>query len=105
MNKKYNVELSMQAKEDLKNIVLYIKNELKEPTIAKRYAKLIKHEIKSLEYLPQKNSPIDEDILKDLNIRKLIIKNYIAFYRINESEKIVNVERILYGASNWIEKL
>ena len=58
-----------------------------------------------MEYSPQKFAIIDDSSVKDLNFRKLIIKNYIAFYRINEENKIVNVERILYGASNWINEL
>ena len=73
--------------------------------IARKYATIIKNEIKTLEYLPQKFAIIDDDAIKDLNIRKLIIKNYIVFYRVNEDKKIVSVERILYGASNWIDKL
>lgn len=105
MSEKYKIELSIKAKEDIKSIVLYIKNNLNEPSIASKYAKTIKEEIKTLEYSPKKFAIIDEDSIKDLNIRKLNIKNYIAFYRINEKEKVVNVERILYGASDWINKL
>lgn len=102
---KYKVQLSIRAKNDFKSIISYIKNELLEPSIAKRYAKLIKEEIKGLEYLPQKFAIIDPKIVKYDNFRKLVIKNYIAFYRINEEEKIVNVERILYGGSDWKNKL
>ena len=58
-----------------------------------------------MEYSPQKFAVIDDSSVKDLNFRKLIIKNYTAFYRVNEENKIVNVERILYGASNWINEL
>ena len=65
---------------------------------------MIRNEIKTLEFSPQKFAIIDDDAIKDLNIRKLIIKNYIVFYRVNENKNIVNIERILYGASNWIEK-
>ena len=105
MSEKYKIELSIKAKEDIKSIVLYIKNNLNEPSIANKYAKTIKEEIKTLEYSPKKFAIIDEDSIKDLNIRKINIKNYLAFYRVNEKEKVVNVERILYGASNWIIKL
>ena len=101
----YKIELSIQAKEDYKNIIRYIKYELLEPNIAKRYAKLIKNEINSLKYNPRKFAIIDYDMIKKYKFRKLIIKNYIAFYRINEDEKIVNVERILYGATDWKNKL
>ena len=101
----YNVELSIQAKEDYKGIIRYIKYKLLEPNIAERYAELIKNEINTLRYNPQKFAIIDYDMIKKYKFRKLIIKNYIAFYRINEDEKIVNVERILYGTTDWKNKL
>lgn len=102
---KYKIQLSIKAKNDIKNIVRYIKDVLLEPSIAEKYAKLIEKELKSLEHCPQKFAVIDKEIIGVDNIRKLIIKNYIAFYRINESDRIVNVERVLYGSSNWTEKL
>lgn len=103
--KKYRIELSIKAKNDIKSIVLYIKNNLNEPSIANKYAKMIKEEIKTLEYSPKKFAIIDGDTIKDLKIRKLNIRNYLAFYRVNEEEKVVNVERILYGSSDWINRL
>lgn len=105
MDEKYEIKLSIKAKDDLKSIVLYIKNNLNEPAIANKYAKIIREEIQTLGYYPQKFAVIDDNSVKDLNLRKLIIKNYIAFYRVNEENKVVNVERILYGASNWINEL
>lgn len=105
MSEKYRIELSIKAKNDIKSIVLYIKNNLNEPSIANKYAKMIKEEIKTLEYSSKKFAIIDGDTIKDLKIRKLNIRNYLAFYRVNEEEKVVNVERILYGSSDWINKL
>ncbi len=102
---KYKVELSIQAKNDYKSIIHYIKYELLEPTIAEKYANLIRNELTSLEYQPSKFSIIDHNAIKKYQFRKLVMKNYIAFYRINDKDKIVNVERILYNASNWMDKL
>ena len=87
---KYDVKLSIQAKKDYKNIISYIRYELSEPNIAKKYAELIKSELNSLVYNPQRFAIIQNDIIKEFKFRKLIIKNYIAFYRVNENEKIVN---------------
>ena len=101
----YKVELSIQAKEDYKSIIKYIKYKLLESNIAERYAELIKNEINTLKYNPQKFAIINYDIIKQYKFRKLIIKNYIVFYRINEEEKIVNVERILHGTTDWKNKL
>ena len=105
MSNKYKIQLSIKAKNDLKEIVLYIKNELKEPAIANRYTNLVKREIQKLEYFPQKFAIIDDDIIKDLNIRKININNYIVFYTIDDEVKRVNIVRILYGASDWLSKL
>ncbi len=102
---KYKIQLSIKAKNDIKNIVKYIKNKLLEPSIAEKYAKLIQKELKSLEHFPQKFAIIDKELIGIDNVRKLIIKNYIAFYRINEKDEIVNIERVLYGRTNWEEKL
>lgn len=49
----YKVELSIQAKEDYKSIIRYIKYKLLEPIIAERYAELIKNELNTLKYNPQ----------------------------------------------------
>lgn len=101
----YKVKLSIQAKEDYKSIIKYIKYKLLEPNIAERYAELIKDEINTLKYNPQKFAIIDHDIIKEYKLKKLIIKNYIVFYRITEDENIVNVEGILYGGTDWKNKL
>ena len=105
MQEKYEIELSGKAKEDLKKIVTYIKKNLNEPTIARKYAQLINERIRTLKYIPQRYMIIEDNEINHLNIRRLLIKNYIAFYRIDESKRIVRIERILYGASNWMSNL
>lgn len=102
---KYKIQLSINAKNDYKRIVSYIKNEILEPSVANKYAEMINSKIQTLEYLPQKYSVIDDEVIKKLEFRKLVIKNYIVFYRINEKEKTVEVHRILFSASDWIDKL
>ena len=68
MSEKYKIELSIKAKDDIKSIVLYIKNVLNEPSIASRYAKTLRKEIKKLEYSPKKFAIIDDDAIKDLKL-------------------------------------
>ncbi len=105
MSEKYDVKVSIEAEKDLQNIIIYIKDKLKEPSIARKHINLMRKEIKSLEYYPQRHVIIDNERIKKLEFRKLIIKNYIAFYRINEEKKIVNVERVIYVASDWLYEL
>ena len=67
MQERYEVVMSGKAKDDLKYIITYINATLNEPTIAKKYVKIIRERIKSLEYFPQKYVIIDDEKLMDLS--------------------------------------
>ncbi len=83
--KKYNIEHSKESKQDLIGIKQYIKYNLQEPEIAKKLISKIRKEINSLKNNPGACAIIDDDIIKKLEIRKLIVDNYIVFYRIKEN--------------------
>ena len=101
--RKYNIEYSKESKQDLIGIKQYIKYNLQEPDIAQKLIFKIRTQIDSLKYSPEIYAIIDDDIIKKLEIRKLIVDNYIVFFRIkNDSIQIV---RIMYGRRNWINLL
>lgn len=101
--KKYNIEYSKESKQDLIEIKQYIKYNLQEPEIAKKLISKIRKEIKSLKDNPEVCAIIDDDIIKKLEIRKLIVDNYIVFYRIKDSN--IQIVRVMYGRRNWINLL
>lgn len=101
--KKYNIEYSKESKEDLIEIKQYIKYNLQEPEIAQKLISKIRKEINALKNNPEAYSIIDEDMIKRLEIRKLIVDNYIVFYRIRNNN--IQIVRIMYGRRNWIELL
>lgn len=101
--KKYNIEYSKESKEDLIGIKQYIKYNLQEPETANKLISKIRKSIKTLKENSEIYAIIDDDIIRKLEIRKLIVDNYIIFYRIkNDSIEIV---RIMYGRRNWINLL
>ena len=102
---KYTIKISLSASGDLKQIALYMRNVLKVPNTARNYLKLLRQEINKLAILPNRHEIIEKEKIEQSNVRKLIVKNYIIFYIVDDEKKIVNVERILYGASNWIDKI
>lgn len=101
--KKYYIEYSREAKQDLVNIKKYIKYKLAEPNVAENLILKIKDCIDKLQINPQRHNMIDENIIKMFNIRKLIVNNYIVFYRITQNK--VQIVRIMYGRRNWIKLL
>ena len=60
-------------------------------------------EINSLKNNPEIYMIIDDDIIKKLEVRKLIVDNYIVFYRIKNDN--IQIVRIMYGRRNWINLL
>ena len=98
---KYIIDISRQAEIDFTKIIKYIKNELLEPAIATKYSKLIKEKINSLEYSPERFEIIDSELIKNKTYRKLVIKNYIAFYRIDNEKNTVHIVRVVHGSMNW----
>ena len=101
--RKYNIEYSKESKQELIGINQYIKYNLQESKIAQKLITKIRTQIDSLKYSPEIYAIIDDDIIKKLEIRKLIVDNYIVFFRIkNDSIQIV---RIMYGRRNWINLL
>ena len=98
---KYNINLSPKAYDDLKRINEYIINELLEPKIAYNLFKLIVDEIYKLDDFPSRNPKVILAKNTHDGLRKMIVKNYLILYDIEEKEKLVTVRRILYCASDW----
>lgn len=101
--RKYNIEYSKESKEDLIGIKQYIKYNLQEPETANKLISKIRKSITTLNDNPEIYTIIDDDIIRKLNIRKLIVDNYIVFYRIKNDN--IEIVRIMYGRRNWINLL
>jgi addiction module RelE/StbE family toxin len=98
---KYTIVFTNKAKQDIKKIVNYVSINLMEPKVAKEYKELFIKEIESLCELPNRNAQTKGKVPKDLTRRKAFVKNYIVFYLVDDSNRNVIIERVLYGASNW----
>jgi len=97
----YEVNLTEPAENDLRDIVRYISAQLNAPTTALNMLQTIRGAIAKLETTALAHPFARDDRLAALGYRPLVIKNYIAFYIVNEKEKSVDVDRILYGRRDW----
>lgn len=103
--KKYKVYVSEPAENDLRDIVRYISAQLAAPTSAMNMMNDISLAIENLAEMPQRFPPVTDERLRLLGYRKLIVKNYIVFYTIDEPSMAVDVERILYARRDWLSIL
>lgn len=102
---KYRVDVSESAENDLKEIVRYITAQLSAPISALSMIELFEEALAGLADMPQRYPFVADERLEQLGHRKLLLKNYVVFYTIDESHKVVDIERILYGRRDWLRIL
>lgn len=97
---KYKVMINPRAMRELDNIYGYIANEKLAPENAKGQIDRIKKAVLSLDTFPQSHQERNEGRYAGKNYRQLMIDNYIAIFRIDESHKMVYVVTIQYQGRN-----
>jgi len=102
---KYRVDISEPAENDLRDIVRYISAQLDAPITALKMMDAIEAAIGGLMDMPQKYPPVTDERLANMGYRKLLVKNYIVFFAIDEKNKVVDVERVLYARRDWFRIL
>ena len=101
----YRVEVSEPAENDLREIIRYISLQLSAPATALKMLDSIESAIAKLSGMPKGHPLVNDDRLSQMGYRELIVKNYIVFYTINETEKVIDVERILHTRRDWLSIL
>lgn len=97
MSKRFRVEYSPQALDDLRAIYSYIAFHLKERGTASRQIGRIRQEIRALQELPERYAPVDWEPWASMGMRKLAIDRYVVYYFTDQKERLVSIARIFYG--------
>jgi addiction module RelE/StbE family toxin len=86
---KYTVRFSPFAKDDKNEIKNYLSKFY--PGTPSRFTTLLKDKIASL-----KNNPyIYPEYPENTNFRRMLVNNYFVFYKVNSTEKQIDIYRIL----------
>lgn len=97
---KYKIKINPRAIRELDHIYEYIANEKLAPENAIGQINRIKKAILSLDIFPQSHQERNEGRYGGKGYRQLLIDNYIAIFRIDESLKTVYVITIQYQGRN-----
>ncbi len=97
---KYKVRLIKRAYRDLDSIYRYIAYEKLAPENAKGQVDRIKVAVLGLDTFPQSHQDRLVGRYAGKGYKQLLIDNYIAIFRIDESEKVVWVVTIQYQGRN-----
>ena len=97
MDNGYAVKLTPQAQEHLREIANYIAYTLQEPETAKRNVEILEKAILSLSDFPARVPLTPEEPWRTQGIHKLLVKNYLVYFWIDEHRKTVEIIGIIYA--------
>ena len=97
----YSVHITNKGEQDIIEVADYIEFTLLNPAAADSLLDTIEEEIVKLSFMPEKHKIIDDPVLKEWKIRMIPVKNYLAFYVMDENSHTVHIVRFLCGRRNW----
>ena len=97
----YKLEFMPVARQDMVEIVQYISRELGNPTAADRLAEELISAAGGIQTFPYANPQYLPIRHLECEYRKLLVKNYLMFYWVDENKKLVTIARVLYAQSDY----
>ena len=76
----FQVKFTDTAKEDLRDIAIYIADQSKDKKIAINFVNELRDKTKALEHFPEIGALPDDRIMKNSGYRFLVHKDYLIFY-------------------------
>jgi len=101
MATKYDVKISISASNDLDEIYSYISETLYADDAAKKLMREIEKSILSLSEFPHRFSASLDVSLAQRGYRRIVVKNYVILFTVDESTHTVYVARIFHGKMNY----
>lgn len=105
MSENYEVKITRQAQEQMKEIVHYISHELLAPEAAGHLLDKLETAIYSLAEMPGRMALVDEEPWRSEGVRKTMVKNFIVYFWIDEEHKKVQVTAVIYEKRDQIQQL
>ncbi len=95
----YRLSIFPLARLDMEQIFDHIAVALCNPTAAMEQVDDFEKAFENVCAFPESCPYVNNEYVKDKSLRKVIVNNYIAFYRIRDNE--IQVVRVLYGMRNF----
>lgn len=105
MGNKYEIKVTRQAFEQMREIAHYISYDLMAPEAADNLLDDLKASILKLSVLPKKYPLIEEEPWRSEGVRKIVVKNFLVYYWIDEEYNKVQVTAVIYSKRDQIKQL
>lgn len=105
MDCEYHFALTQRAKQDVRQNVGYIRNELGNEKAAGMLMNELDQCIERLCIFPESGKLVFDEYLPGIHVRRKIVGKYILFYQVLKEEKVIRILRIVYGRRDMDEVL
>ena len=99
---KYRVVITDTAKQDLREIGIWIAEQSKNKELAKKFIGNLHTEIKKLATFPNAGALPKDRILRSAGFRYVVHKDYLMFYTVDEERDVVNVMAVFNAKKDYI---
>ncbi len=93
----YQVKLTRQAIEQIRETRDYIANFLSEPETAQRWMENLRREFAKLYTMPLRFPLTEEEPWRTKGIRKMTVRNFLVYYNVDEDRETVWIIAVIYG--------
>jgi toxin ParE1/3/4 len=97
---RWEVIYSGRANKNLQEIYEYIAEATLEPDIAEKQVARIKEAADSLDFMPHRHRLHYNERLRAKGVHRLLVDNYIIFYKIDETSKCVKISHVIHNKRN-----
>lgn len=101
MESRYKLFVTAAAEADLDAIYAYISEDLHAESAAWSLMERIENEITALCKAPFRCEQSRNESLGQKGYRRLVVKNYVVLYLVDELESAVIIARVFYGAMDY----
>jgi toxin ParE1/3/4 len=101
----YKVKVTKQAYKQMREIVHYIANELLSPEAAVKLIDKMQEAVKGLSEFPKKYSIVDEEPWRSAGVRKIVVKNFLIYFWVDDENMRVQVTAVIYSKRNQLVQL
>lgn len=101
----YEIVITPDAEADLWALRDYISDVLSAQGTAANYIRTLRKGIASLSEMPARYKPVDDEPWHSLGLRKIIVNNFYAYYRIDEVTRRVFVLNVIYAKRDQLHAL
>lgn len=105
MGNEYEVKVTRQAMEQMREIVHYISSDLLSPETADGFMDKMKEAILELANFPKKHALIQEEPWRSEGIRRIVVKNFLIYFWVDDENNKVQVTAVIYNKRDQIRQL